>query len=229
MDVRVSDDPTAAAAAFIAERLRMAVTERNIATLAVSGGSTAPPMFAAMLDESVAGSIPWAQTTVWQVDERVAPDGDDDRNAMQLQSILAPVELMPVTETDLAAAARRYGASVTDPLDVVHLGMGDDGHTASWPPEPHPYASSAVGSDGRAFVVGEFNGRIRMTLGPSVVNAARCRVVLTTGASKAEAVALWIGSDRDLSSADPTLPITAVVPDDTVVFLDEAAAANLER
>jgi glucose-6-phosphate isomerase len=217
MDVRVSDDPASAAAVYIAERLRQAVAERGVATIAVSGGSSAPPMFAAL----ISGSVPWSQSHVWQVDERVAPDGDDDRNAEQLVALPASAALMPVTDPDLTTAAVRYGDSITGPFDVVHLGIGDDGHTASWPPSPHPDAALAVSTDEKVLMIGEFNGRQRMTLGPSVINTARCRVVLATGANKAEVVARWI------IAGDRALPIHAVSRNDTVVFLDAAAARLL--
>jgi glucose-6-phosphate isomerase len=213
MDVRVSDDPASAAAAYIVDRLRRAVTERGVATIAVSGGSTAPPLFVAVF----AALDDWQHTSLWQVDERVAPDGDSDRNAEQLIAVTAEMTLMPV----LTEEVKQYAATLPDRFDVVHLGIGEDGHTASWPPSPHADAARAVTTDEKVLMIGEFNGRRRMTLGPSVVNAARCRVVLATGAGKADVVAQWI------NSSDPTLPISAVVRNDTVVFLDAAAARLL--
>ena len=83
LDIRVVDDPSVAAAGWLARRLRDAVRRRGSATLAVSGGSTAPPMFEALR----ACEMPWDLTTIWQVDERIAPDGDSDRNAEQLQRL----------------------------------------------------------------------------------------------------------------------------------------------
>mgnify|MGYP001813433203 FL=1 len=211
MDIRVSDDPSSAAAAWTARRLRDAVRRRGRAALAVSGGNTAPPMFEALLTDDV----PWQQVTVWQVDERVAPDGHAERNAGQLDALPVARRLMPVTSKDLRAAARRYGAGLPDRFDVVHLGLGDDGHTASWPP-----ADPVVDSDRPCEVIDEFNGFLRMTLTPSVVNAARSRVMLTLGASKAEMVARWM-------LRDPSLPVDRVRRSGTVTFLDPAAAAAL--
>src|SRR5262245_2566792 len=130
MDLRVSDEPAELAARWIALRLRGARRRRGAATLALSGGSTAPAMIAALLVERV----PWEAVTVWQVDERIAPDGHPDRNALQLDGLPCAVRLMPVTAKDLRGAAARYARSLPDRLDVVHLGVGDDGHTASWPP-----------------------------------------------------------------------------------------------
>ncbi len=211
MDIRVVENPSEASAKWLARRLRDAVRRRGLATLAVSGGSTAPPMFEALQS----CDVPWDSTTIWQVDERVAPDGDHDRNAEQLVGIPSRVRLMPVTSQDLRAAARRYGAGLPDRFDVVHLGIGDDGHTASWPP-----GDPVVESSRSVEVIGEFNGRRRMTLTPKVVNAARSRLVLTLGSSKAEMVERWV-------EHDPDIPIQRVRSTDTIVFLDPEAAARL--
>src|SRR5262245_32507568 len=123
MDLRVSDEPPIEAALSIARRLRNAVRRRGEATLALSGGSTAPAMIEALLGER----LPWEAITVWQVDERVAPDGHPDRNAVQLDGLPCTVRLMPVTAKDRRAAAARYARSLPDRFDLVHLGVGDDG------------------------------------------------------------------------------------------------------
>lgn len=209
MEIRVGPDAAERAAAWIADRLRNADRRRGEALLAVSGGSTAPPMLDALLDRDV----PWPTTTVWQVDERVAPDGDAARNAAQLASLPCRVRLMPVTASDLPRAARRYGATLPERLDVVHLGLGDDGHTASWPPgDDGPIRSTRA-----VELVDVFHGLARMTLTRRVVNRARSRVVLTVGAGKRNMVERWL-------LRDPALPITAVRSSSTWVFLDESAA-----
>ncbi len=209
--MRVADHPAEVAGRWLARRLRDAVRRRGHATLAVSGGGSAPPMFDVLLAERV----PWDRVTVWQVDERVAPDGHPDRNAGQLAGFVCRTELMPVTDNDLGAAAERYGRSLPERFDVVHLGLGDDGHTASWPPG-HP----VVDSDRRCEVIGEFNGYRRMMLTPPVVNAARARLVLTFGEGKAPMVRRWF-------LRDPSLPVDRVRRSDTVVVLDPAAANEL--
>lgn len=216
MELIVADDPAAVAGERIARRLRDAVRRRGAATLAVSGGSTAPPMIEALMSLDV----PWAHVQVWQVDERIRPDGHVARNANQLAGVPCRVHLMPVTAGDRRAAARRYAAGLPDRFDVVHLGIGDDGHTASWPPG-HP---DVVRSPRAVEVVGDFNGHDRMTLTGWVVNAARIRLVLTSGAAKRPMVERWI-------LRDPSLPVTAVRRTATVVVLDGAAAprGELER
>ncbi len=159
----MTEEPAADAGRWMARRLRDAVRRRGTATLAVSGGGSAPPMFEVLL----AQDVPWHDVIVWQVDERVAPDGHPERNARQLVDFPCPVELMPVTDDDLAAGAARYAGGLPERFDVVHLGLGDDGHTASWPPGD-PVVDSSNGCE----VIGEFNGFRRMTLTPPIVNAA---------------------------------------------------------
>ena len=207
----MTDDPAATAGRWLARRLRDAVRRRGAATIAVSGGGSAPPMF----DVLLAQDVPWNQVTVWQVDERVAPDGDPARNAGQLDGFPCRVVLMPVTDDDLDAAASRYGAGLPERFDVVHLGLGDDGHTASWPPG-HP----VIDSDRACEAIAEFNGFRRMTLTPPVVNAARSRLVLTYGASKAPMVRRWL-------LGDPSIPVTRLRRTDTWVMLDPAAVSEL--
>lgn len=209
VDIRVGPDAAERAARWIAGRLRDAHRRRGVVTLALSGGSTAPPMIAALVDDD----LPWGDLTVWQVDERIAPDGDGARNAGQLDALPCRVRRMPVTVPDLRLGARRYAASLPDRLDVVHLGLGDDGHTASWPPGDR----GPVDSPRRVELVDPFNGWPRMTLTRRVVNAARSRAVLAVGAGKQPMVDRWLLRDR-------TLPITAVRSSGTWVFLDDAAA-----
>lgn len=162
--------------------------------------------------------VPWGSVRVWQVDERMAPDGDRARNAGLLELLPLPrtqVRLMPVTARHLPSAIRRYAAGLPDRFDVVHLGMGDDGHTASWPPgDPVIDATEPVAMSGL------YNGYVRMTLTPPVVNAARHRLVLAPGAAKSQPMARWLLDDHGL-------PIQRVRPANTVVVIDTAAAALL--
>lgn len=213
--VRVSDDPAGDLARSLAVRIRGAIRQRGRAAVAVSGGSTAPSMLAALVHEE----LDWDLLTLWQVDERLAPDGHEDRNAGQLWFMPCETNLMPVTDVDLDAACARYATTLPARFDVVHLGLGSDGHTASWPPAPHP-DTTVVNSTRCVEVIGEFNGRRRMTLTPRAVNRARSRLVLTTGAEKAPLVRGFL--DRDLA-----LPISRVHRSGTTVFVDAAAAARL--
>ena len=214
MELRVSSDPSNEAATWIARRLADACRRRGTASLALSGGSTAP----SMIDDLVGRELPWESVTVWQVDERIAPDGHEARNANQLAAFSGrPCQVipMPVTHASPRAAARMYAVTLPDQIDVVHLGVGDDGHTASWPPgvDAVPESSRAVE------FVDTFNGWERLTLTRRVVNGARSRVVLATGASKQPVIERWMAGDR-------AIPITSVAKTNTWVFLDEAAAPS---
>ena len=217
MDIVVAPDPHGAAseaAAWLARQLRNAVARRGRATVALSGGSTP----ALMLAELAQLAVPWVATTVFQVDERVAPDGNPDRNASLLEPLRsrsATINLMPVTAADLDAASHQYAALMPERLDVVHLGVGDDGHTASWPPgDPVIHAGGVVA------ISGEYKGRVRMTLTVPAVNAARHRLVLATGSPKATIIERWMLHDH-------ALPIERVSRTNTLVVLDSQSAARL--
>jgi 6-phosphogluconolactonase len=219
----IHDDDGAAAiaaAADIAARLRGAVAARGVAHVAFSGGSSAPPMLEAL----AADDVPWTAVHVYQVDERVAPDGDEDRNANDLCASLvdrvdlpaANVHLMPVTAADLATAAPGYGAALPR-LDVVHLGIGPDGHTASWPP-----GDPVIGEcDHPVAVVGPFNGRLRMTITPGVVEDARAVVFLVTGAAKRDVLGRML-------AGDPNIPASHVPFARTTIHADRAAAPSVD-
>jgi len=124
--------------------------------------------------------------------------------------------LMPVTARSLSRASAAYAATLgSTPLDVVHLGVGDDGHTASWPP-----GDPVVDSADDVAVCGVFNGRVRMTLTPRIVNRARARLVLVSGANKAHAIAGWlVGGEK--------LPVARVRRTNTTLIADRAATAEL--
>lgn len=208
MQVQILPDAAAAAqrgAAFIAERAAAAVRERGLFTLAISGGRT--PW--AMLRALAALPLPWAQLQLFQVDERVAPLGDASRNLTHIQSKLldhaplppAQLHAMPVDAADLPLAAADYAATLqrvcgTPPvLDLVHLGLGSDGHTASLVPGD---AVLQV-DDADVSLSGAYQGQRRMTLTYPVLNRARCVLWLVCGADKRDAAAR-------LRAGDATLP-----------------------
>jgi 6-phosphogluconolactonase len=208
------------AADLVAARLAEAADARGRATLAVSGGSTP----AAFLAELARRSLPWEHVHVFQVDERVAPPGPD-RNLTGLQEALLDrvaipagnVHPMPVDEPDLTAAAAAYEEVIRavtgtgGELDVVHLGVGDDGHTASWPP-----GDPVVDAPDDVAVVGPFNGRLRMTLTPPAVNRAGWIMWLISGVAKAAVL-------RRLLAGDPALPASRVRRHEVTLLADGAA------
>ena len=180
------------AAKFIAAEARAAVAERGRFVMAVSGGKTPWQMLRALANESV----PWSGVHIVQVDERVAPAGDADRNLTHLRASLlshAPlpesqIYAMPVNETDLEAAAASYArtlekiAGAPPVLDLVHLGLGADGHTASLIP------GDAVlnVADRDVAMTGIYQQRRRMTLTYPLLQRARKILWVATGAEKVE-------------------------------------------
>ena len=216
MILRVCDDPEAAAraaAGAVARRLSRAVALRGSASVAFSGGRTP----AAMLAHLAAMPLAWDLLDVYQVDERLAPAGHQARNVGLLDVLPVSsrhLHAMPVNAADLRRAARRYAAALPERLDVVHLGLGADGHTASWPPGD-PVVDSAETVD----LCAEYAGWVRMTLTPRAVNAARSRVVLAVGADKAPALEDWMSGSREV-------PVARVRRRGTVVVVDRAAATD---
>jgi 6-phosphogluconolactonase len=212
-----------AAVRQVVEAADAALDERGRFTLALSGGSTPLRFF----DELTHRPVPWRSIHVFQVDERVAPARHPDRNLTGLMEHLldrvpipdANVHPMPVEASDLDAAAADYAAELaefTGPagvLDLVHLGLGDDGHTASWPPGD-PVVDV---TDTDVAVVGPFNGYRRMTLTPPPVNRAGRILWLVDGAAKAPALAR-------LLDGDPSIPASRVRREGAVVLATRSAA-----
>jgi 6-phosphogluconolactonase len=199
-------------AEVVAERAAGAIAARGACTLAVSGGRTPWAMFA-----ELAETLDWERVTVFQVDERVAPDGDPDRNLTHLLRSLPPaaagrVRAMPVEAVDLDAAAEAYAALLPHALDVVHLGLGADGHTASLVPGD-PVLDVA---DRDVALTRLYEGRRRMTLTYPALDRARCVLWLVTGEDKVDSL-------RRLRAGDRTIPAGRVRSSDALVLADTAA------
>jgi 6-phosphogluconolactonase len=202
------------AASLVAEALQSAVADTSRASAAFSGGSTPAAMLRALGDEDV----PWSEVAVYQVDERVAAAGHPDRNlTTQLlalpEAARASIRPMPVEDPDLELAALRYGESLPERLDVVHLGLGADGHTASLVPGD-PVLD--VG-DRPVAVSDEYQGYRRMTLTYPALEAARQIVWLVTGEDKRDAL-------RRLLERDPSIPAARIENPAQRVVADEGAA-----
>ena len=221
---RTGDEVAAAAAAHLAGRAGAAVSGRGAFCVALSGGRT--PW--RMLERLIELDLPWTAIHVFQTDEREAPDGDADRNATRLAAILggsglpdANLHLMPVADGDLHRACETYARTIArhgrgGRLDLVHLGLGEDGHTASLAPGD-PVLDVA---DRDVAVAGPYRGRRRMTLTRAAIDRAAERMWVVTGASKAGMLARLCAGDR-------TIPAGRVVRRSAIVFADEAAATDL--
>jgi 6-phosphogluconolactonase len=204
------------AAELIVAHARAAVSARAEFAFAVSGGSTPWAMFAE-LDRP---DFPWSQTTIYQVDERVAPAGDEQRNLTHLLAVLPPqaaarVRPMPVEAPDLEAAARDYAQSLPERFDLIHLGLGPDGHTASLVPDDP--VLEVVDRD--VSLSGPYQGYRRMTITYPPINRSRTLLWVVTGADKRQAL------DR-LCARDETIPAGRVATEHALVLADFAAAGG---
>jgi len=224
--VETADAVAQRAAGIIAADAVAAVDARGRFVLAVSGGRT--PWV--MLRELATLDMPWAAVHIVQVDERVAPDGDPDRNLTHLRESLlgrapAPnphIHEMPVTWPDLTLAAVQYDATLRHlagsppTLDLVHLGLGPDGHTASLiPGDP---VLSVMDRDVAA--TGVYQGRQRLTLTYPMLNRARRILWVVTGADKAPML-------QKLSAGDDSIPAGRIRRARALVVADATAAASL--
>jgi 6-phosphogluconolactonase len=214
-----------AAAKAIAAEAQAAVAGRGRFVMAVSGGRTPWIMLRTLAEED----LPWKSIHVVQVDERVAPPGDKDRNLTHLRESLLDhsaipqenIHAMPVESPDLQTAAREYAlllakiAGSPPTLDLVHLGLGPDGHTASLVPGDPVLNVSATD----IAVTGSYQGRRRMTLTYPAINRARRILWLATGPEKADAL-------LRLRQGDLTIPAGRIGRLRAVVFADRAAAGE---
>jgi 6-phosphogluconolactonase len=214
------------AAAIIAADARAAVTARGRFVMAVSGGHTPWVMLRALGAEDV----PWPHVHVVQVDERVAPAGHPDRNLTHLRESLldhaplAPEQIhnMPVESPDLEAAAAQYATTLRQiagsppVLDLIHLGLGPDGHTASLVPgDPVLDVKNAD-----VAITGVYQGRHRMTLTYPMINRARRVLWVVTGSEKVQMLNRFLGGDE-------SIPAGRVRRERALVLADDAAAGRL--
>ncbi len=219
IDLEVMDSDRAAAkraAELIAAAGQRAVADHGSFSFAMSGGRSPWAMLAILGDLE---EMPWAETELFQVDERIASPGSEDRNlthmvlglSMEHQSALRP---MPVTNRDLDAAAHEYDTSLPERLDLVHLGLGPDGHTASLVP-----GDPVLEVDVRrvATTTNEYQGHRRMTLTYPALAEAREIIWLVTGEEKRDPL-------QQLLAADPAIPAGRVRNESMFVVADSAAS-----
>jgi len=213
------------AAALVAAEARTAVAARRAFVMAVSGGHSPWQMLRALAGEEV----PWDAVHVVQVDERVAPPGDPDRNLTHLRESLlgrAPlrpehIHAMPVESSNLQAACEEYAetlraiAGSPPVLDLVHLGLGPDGHTASLVPGDPVLEVT----DADVALTGVYQRRRRMTLTYPIINRSLRILWLVTGNDKTAMV-------RRLIDGDTAIPAGRVNRDQALILTDRAAVKD---
>lgn len=203
---------SAMAASYVVSLAKAAIVDRGRFTFAISGGQTPWAMFTALRAEY----MPWADVELFQVDERIAPDGDPDRNLTHLlQSIgdvPARVHPMPVNDPDLDAATAAYAAVLPQRFDLMHLGLGPDGHTASLVPGD-PVLDV---TDDLVAVTQPYQGHRRMTLTYPALARAGHVLWLVTGPDKRDALA-------KLLAGDESIPAGRVKAGRSLIMADESA------
>lgn len=214
------------AAELLAKKIRTAVQARGRCTLALSGGSTPGPVYEELGTSDLAESIPWSQLQIYFADERAVPADHPESNYRLVKDtllrahpeVLGQMFRMPADAPDRDQAARRYGRRLPDPIDVVVLGMGPDGHTASLFP-----GSPALDEEEERVVAvtAPKPPPDRMTITPPVIRGARSIVMIAAGAEKAPAVARALGGVEDIKTTPAQLARRATW------ILDQAAAGTM--
>ena len=231
MEIRTfqsSNEVATEAALYIADRIRESVAKKGFFTMAVSGGRTPWQMIKELAKEE----LPWEKVFLFQVDERVAPDGHADRNLTQLFNSIQGTPLvtrlnifpMHVIAEDLEEACDQYAENIkliteTGKLDLIHLGIGTDGHTASLIPGD---AVLDVQDQAVAMTSDPYQGRDRMTLTYPLINQAEKILWIITGKEKAEMLSRLI-------SQDPTIPAGNVSQSRAIILTEESAAETINK
>lgn len=221
------DRQTLVAAAFeiIVDRLRTALNDRPQCRIALSGGSTPKPLYAAL----ASADLPWDRIHIFWGDERYVPPTHPDSNygmakQVWLDLIQIPAENIHPMPTDLTPpqlAADAYECEIkleagnSPAFDVILLGMGDDGHTASL--FPH---TAALSVRDRLVTVGDKDGQPRLTFTIDLINQARSVIFLVSGESKQPALDAVFAPTGDATA----YPSRSIAPQGELLWLLDAAA-----
>lgn len=229
MEIRTfqsADDVAKEAAIYIADRIRENIARKGFFTMAISGGRT--PW--AMIKELAQEDLPWEKVFLFQVDERIAPDAHPDRNLTQLFKAIEGSRLvlrlnifpMHVIAEDLDAACAEYESHIrrmteNGKLDLVHLGIGTDGHTASLIPGD-PVLD--IEDKSVAITGSEYQGRRRMTLTYPLINHAEKILWVVTGEEKAEML-------NRLLHMDTSIPAGKIAQHHAILLTEESASTKI--
>lgn len=221
-----ADEVARQAALFIADLIKENIAKKGFFTLAISGGRTPWEMIKILAQEN----LPWEKVYLFQVDERITPEGNPDRNLTQLFNTIQGTRLMTrlnifpmrVIAENLEEACEEYASHIQEvtrngKLDLIHLGLGSDGHTASLIPGD---AVCEVADRDVALTTSPYQGRQRMTLTYPLINRAEKILWLLTGEEKTEML-------QRLLNADQEIPAGRVSQNQALIFADEPAAKNL--
>lgn len=230
MEIRTfqsSSEVAKEAALYLAERIRENIAKKGFFTLAISGGRTPWEMIKELATEDLS----WEKVFLFQVDERIAPDGHQDRNMTQLfkalqgTSLITRLNIFPmhVIAEDLEQACTEYADIIKDitetgKLDLVHLGIGTDGHTASLIPDDEVLE---VRDRDVALTNHPYQGRQRMTLTYPMINQAEKILWVITGEEKAEML-------NRLLNQDSTIPAGKISQQQAVILTEESAAVEIK-
>lgn len=225
-----------AAAQFVAQQAEAAVRARGRFSIALAGGSTPKDAYALLANEPLCARIPWRECVILFGDERAVPPGAPDSNfRMATEALLSKVDVRPENvlrmrgeddprDAAMAYATALHGAIGEDPIDLVLLGMGDDGHTASIFPD---VVDDCRGPEDVVAVYASSKEQWRITLTLSAINKARAVAFLIAGEDKADMLHLVM----EQGGGAPPVPSALVHPKDGVLwyFLDRAAAAKIAQ
>ena len=219
---------------LVAEKIREAIASRDLCTIALAGGSTPKPLYEAVAQDS----LPWPKIHFFWGDERYVPSEHPDSNQkMARQAWLDRVELpecnihpMPTDAQNPEIDAEKYQQELSQffgsdsgefpRFELILLGMGDDGHTASL----FPYTTALTVGD-RLVTAGNKDGQPRLTFTVPLINAARCVIFLVAGSNKQDALEQIFA----LSGDKMTYPAGLIQPQGELWWLlDESAAEKIK-
>ncbi len=222
------------ASEFIIIQIEKSITSNGICTIALAGGSTPKPIY----EKIAAANLPWDKIHIFWGDERYVPKDHQDSNyKMTVEAWLNKVEIpetnihpIPTDDGNPEVSAQKHNQELKDffslangdipPFDIILLGMGDDGHTASL----FPY-TKALDVNDRLITVGNKDDNQRITFTAPLINNAQQVIFLVSGSNKQDALAQVFSTDSDSKK----YPSKLIKPQGELIwFIDEDAAVKIK-